>query len=530
MHGVRNSHPNLAGIVPYDPKYLPAKQYLSANENPSNVPEEVQLEIRKALKGFPFNRYPDPLGNELRDLIAEANGLSRENVLLGNGGDELLFNLALTWGGPGRTFLNVPPTFSVYEANARLTGTKVVNVPRKENFDIDEEAVLARMAEGDIDFAVITSPNNPTGKRANETFLKKLLDSSDALIMVDEAYFEFSRFSMRPYLDQYENLVILRTFSKAFSLAGVRMGYLLANAGVIREFLKVRQPYSVDSVSQAIATAVYRNRSLFVPGINQIIEQRGVLLEELGKMPGVTVFDSDSNYVLFRVADADEIWQGLYDRGVLIRDFSHSQYLENCLRNTFGLEGTPIILSIREKGDFLVIWKSQATDIKSGIQLMMTMEDAIRDKLKEKYGDSAYYGKKSLVAAAKEAVNDSSINWDELFMNQSYALYEEYGSVEDFRDEVNAGNLKAANVVARIYRDKGWGFFTSLQMFKDWVGDVIEGNNLQDTGIIFIWDEFTSYLRNNPTDDVLQPLSEFCKEQPFFMFLMNRSGYGGSKT
>lgn len=336
MHGVRNPHPNLAGIVPYDPKYLPAKQCLSANENPSNVPEEVQLEIRKALKGFPFNRYPDPLGNELRDLIAEANGLSRENVLLGNGGDELLFNLTLTWGGPGRTFLNVPPTFSVYEANACLTGTKVVNVPRKENFDIDEEAVLARMAEGDIDFAVITSPNNPTGKMANETFLKKLLDSSDALIMVDEAYFEFSRFSMRPYLDQYENLVILRTFSKAFSLAGVRMGYLLANASVIREFLKVRQPYSVDSVSQAIATAVYRNRSLFVPGINQIIEQRGVLLEELGKMPGVTVFDSDSNYVLFRVADADEIWQGLYDRGVLIRDFSHSQYLENCLRVSVG--------------------------------------------------------------------------------------------------------------------------------------------------------------------------------------------------
>lgn len=336
MHGVRPSHPNLADIVPYDPKYLPANQYLSANENPNNVPEEVQLEIRKALKGFPFNRYPDPLGNELRDLIAEANGLTRDNVLLGNGGDELLFNFALTWGGPGRTFLNVPPTFSVYEANARLTGTKVVNIPRKENFDIDEEAVLARMAQGDIDFAVITSPNNPTGKMASETFLKKLLDASDALIMVDEAYFEFSRFSMRPYLDQYENLVILRTFSKAFSLAGVRMGYILANPCVIREFLKVRQPYSVDSVSRAIATAVFRNRSLFVPGINQIIEQRGVLLEELGKLPGVTVFDSDSNYVLFRVDKADEVWQKLYDRGVLIRDFSHAQYLENCLRVSVG--------------------------------------------------------------------------------------------------------------------------------------------------------------------------------------------------
>ncbi len=177
-------------------------------------------------------------------------------------------------------------------------------------------------------------------------------------------------------------------------------------------------------------------------------------------------------------------------------------------------------LSIREKGEFLVIWKSQATDIRSGIQLMMTMENAIREKLKEKFGASAYYGKNSLIAAARDAVNDSSINWDELFANQTYALFEEYGSVEEFCDEVMNGSLKASNIVARIYRDKGWGFFTSLQMFKDWVADIIEGNHLQDTGIVFIWDEFTSYLRNNPTDDVLQPLSEFCKEQPFFMFLI----------
>lgn len=177
-------------------------------------------------------------------------------------------------------------------------------------------------------------------------------------------------------------------------------------------------------------------------------------------------------------------------------------------------------LSIREKGEFLVIWKSQATDIKNGIQLMMTMEDAIRKKLKEKFGNSAYYGKKSLVVAAQDAVNDSSVNWEDIFENPVYALFEEYESIDSFKAEVNEGDLKAANTVARIYRDKGWGFFTTLQTFKDWVADVIDGNNLHDTGIIFIWDEFTSYLRNNPTDDVLQPLSEFCKEQPFFMFLI----------
>lgn len=229
MNTVRVSQPRLADIVPYDPKYLPAKEYLSANENPRNVPEEIQLEIRKALKNYPFNRYPDPLANELRDLIAEANGLYRENILLGNGGDELLFNIALAWGGPGRTFLNLPPTFSVYEANAKLTGTTVVNIPRDAEYNIDEEAVLSRVAQGDIDYVIVTSPNNPTGKMANELFLRKLLEATDALVMVDEAYFEFSRFSMRPYLESHKNLVILRTFSKAFSLAGVRLGYILAN-------------------------------------------------------------------------------------------------------------------------------------------------------------------------------------------------------------------------------------------------------------------------------------------------------------
>ncbi len=336
MRTVRPSQSRLADIVPYDPKYLPAKEYLSANENPHNVPEEVQLEVRKALRDFSFNRYPDPLANELRDLIAEANGLARENVLLGNGGDELLFNIALAWGGPGRTFLNVPPTFSVYEANARLTGTTVVNIPRTATFDIDEEAVLRRVAQGDIDYVIITSPNNPTGKMASETFLCKLLEATDALVMVDEAYFEFSRFSMRPYLDKHKNLIILRTFSKAFSLAGVRLGYVLADEAVIREFIKVRQPYSVDAVSQAIGKAVYRNRALFERGIEQIIEQRGFLQEQLRALPGVEVFDSDSNYLLFRIDRADEVWQNLYDQGVLIRDFSRAPYLTNCLRVTVG--------------------------------------------------------------------------------------------------------------------------------------------------------------------------------------------------
>lgn len=339
MNTVRPSAPQLAGLEPYDPKYLPARALLSANENPSDVDEELRREIQRALKKLPFNRYPDPLANDLRDLIAEANGLEREQVLVGNGGDELLFNIALAWGGPGRAFLNMPPTFSVYDNNARLTGTTVVDVPRRADYSIDEAAVLARVAEGDIDYVIVTSPNNPTGELASEEFMVRLLSSTDALVMVDEAYFEFSRRTMRPYLEQHKNLVILRTFSKAFSLAGVRVGYLLGNADVIREFVKVRQPYSVDAVSQVIARVVYQNRAKFEPGVKAIIAERERLVDELAAMPGVTAFPTDANYVLFRMENpgtARAVWQALYDKGVLVRDFSHAKGLEGCLRVSVG--------------------------------------------------------------------------------------------------------------------------------------------------------------------------------------------------
>lgn len=336
MERVRSSQPALDGLVPYDPKYLPADVMISANENPASVPPEVEQAILERLRGFAFNRYPDPLANGLRDAIAEANGLARGNVLVGNGGDELLFNLALAWGGPGRSFLNLPPTFSVYAANARLTGTAVVDVPRRADFTIDEDAVLARLARGDVDFAVITSPNNPTGDVAREEFLLKALDATDALILVDEAYCEFAGTTMAPHVREHKNLAILRTFSKAYALAGARLGYLLAHEDVVSEFLKVRQPYSVDAVSQVIGQTVVEMRALFEPGIARTVAERGRMLEALRGWDDVEAFDSRANYLLVRMADAGAVWQDLYDRGVLVRDFSRSARLENCLRITVG--------------------------------------------------------------------------------------------------------------------------------------------------------------------------------------------------
>ncbi len=350
MKTVRKAAPQLEEIVPYDPKYIPAKIMNSANENPRDVEEAIKREIINEVRKVSLNRYPDPLGNELRDMIAEANGLDRNQVLLGNGGDELLFNIALAYGGPGRKFLNMPPTFSVYVNNAQLTNTEVVNVALRPDFSIDEEAVLARVSEGDIDYIIVTSPNNPTGLLASDDFVLKLLDATDALVMVDEAYFEFSRSTLRPYLAMHKNLVLLRTFSKAFSLAGVRLGYLLGNESVIREFMKVRQPYSVDAISQAVGRVVFSNHAKFEPGINEIIGERGRMLEKLATIAGVTVYPSESNYILFKVKNAGEVWNKLFDRGILIRDFSHAQYLEDCLRVSIGTpeENDAFLSALRE--------------------------------------------------------------------------------------------------------------------------------------------------------------------------------------
>ncbi|WP_052241503.1 histidinol-phosphate transaminase [Berryella intestinalis] len=333
---VREPAAHLRDLVPYDPKYIPAEVMVSANENPDDVPESLRTDIMRAIRRVALNRYPDPLANGLRDLIAEANGLDRDQVLIGNGGDELLFDTALAWGGPGRVFLNMPPTFSVYENNALLTGTSVVEVPRRANFRVDEEAVVARLSRGDVDFTIVTSPNNPTGDAVSESFVRRVLEASDALVVVDEAYFEFSRKTVRPLLENYENLVILRTFSKAFSLAGVRVGYLLGSERVLSEYKKVRQPYSVDAISQVVASTVYENRSKFVFGIERIVSERERMFERLGQMDGIEAFPSESNFILLRMEGASDAWRELLARGVLVRDFSRTRYLEGCLRVSVG--------------------------------------------------------------------------------------------------------------------------------------------------------------------------------------------------
>lgn len=337
MKRIRDPRPGLESLIPYDAKGIEAEVMLASNEHPSNLPGELLEWFSSRIDRFQFNRYPDPTARKLRSLIAEANGLEADNVLIGNGGDELILNILLAWGGPGRILMDLPPTFAMYGIDAQITGTGVVSVPRDAKFGVDADAVLGRLKKGDIDIVMIANPNNPTGNLCEETFLIDVLNASDALVLVDEAYFEFSRHTMRPHMDRHHNLVILRTFSKAFSIAGLRVGYLLGHEDVLREIMKVRQPYSVNAFSQWVALKVFRERVVFQNAIREIMRERDRIMHGLSELDGVEVFPSEANFVLFRVEHASALWRDLlHGYSVLVRDLSRVPGLEDCLRVTIG--------------------------------------------------------------------------------------------------------------------------------------------------------------------------------------------------
>lgn len=345
----------IAGFEPYDPKWVDADVKLAANESPYDTPMPVREAVAKAVLSGSWNRYPDPMANGLREAIAAhpelllptlpdpssvigSTRIDPKQVIVGNGGDEILFSLFLAFGGPGNKALSLPPTFSVYELDARLTDTEFVEIPRLDGYAIDEQRVLETVAtDKDINLVFVTSPNNPTGDLASRLFMERLLESTDALVVLDEAYAEFAETTMLPLIDRYENLLILRTFSKAYTLAGARLGYAISSRSVIERLSMVRQPYSVDATSQCVGIAVCEHVPCFTPLVRQIIRDRDDLFVRLGSIPGASAHRSSANFILVHVLNAPDVWSGMatIDK-VLVRNLCCQAGLDDCLRITVG--------------------------------------------------------------------------------------------------------------------------------------------------------------------------------------------------
>lgn len=329
--------PAVADLDPYDPAFVACEVNLSANECTWPVDPATARAVADAVASAALERYPDPLANALRDELAAWHGVSRPNIIVGNGGDELIYNLFVAFGGPGRRLLDMPPTFSVYRIYASMLDTEVLAVPRDpETFEPDWDEVLAVAPKCSI--AIVTSPNNPTGNVESLGRIEELCEACPGIVMVDEAYGEFAPEvpTAASLIDRHPNLVVLHTLSKAFGLAGARVGYLVADPSVIDVFAAVRQPYTVNVMSQAAALASVERRAAALERVAAIVAERERLAAAIDDL-GIRHWPSQGNFILLRVPDAAEVRRRLAEEhSVLVRDLSSEEGLEDCLRVSVG--------------------------------------------------------------------------------------------------------------------------------------------------------------------------------------------------
>lgn len=319
--------PELLGAEPYGAPQLDVPVRLNVNENPFPVPPEVVDALADATRAVAsgLNRYPDRDAVALRAALAEYLGadLSMDNIWAANGSNEVMAHLLQAFGGPGRRMMTFGPTYSMYPEYARNTWTEYFEVPRAGDFTIDPDLVVAAITEHRPDVVVITSPNNPTGTSTPLATIEAALECFGGMVVVDEAYQEFARPgtpSATSLLAQHPRLVVIRTMSKAFGFAGGRLGYLAADAGVVDACRIVRLPYHLSAVTQAVATAAIGQAGVLMAQVDELRRQRDRLQDELVSL-GLRVADSDANFVLFGCfADRHALWQGLLDRGVLVRE------------------------------------------------------------------------------------------------------------------------------------------------------------------------------------------------------------------
>jgi len=310
---------------------------LDAMENPYTVPPALRNEIADAVATAAINRYPDPAAASLKEKIRGVTGLpDGMGVLLGNGSDELIQLLALALNKPGATLLSVEPSFVMYRMIATFTGMRYTGVPLIEDFSPDLPAMLAAIRREQPALIFLAYPNNPTGNLFPADAVMQIIEAAPGLVVVDEAYYAFAGDSFIPRLAHYPNLLVMRTFSK-LGMAGLRLGFLAGSTAWLEQLEKLRLPYNVGVLPQVVAEKLLEHHDVLLQQAEQIKLDRADLYQQLSGMDTVQVYPSEANFLLFRVANATAVFDGLKRRGVLIKNLhgGHSM-LNNCLRVTVG--------------------------------------------------------------------------------------------------------------------------------------------------------------------------------------------------
>lgn len=346
MDPLRHVKPAVRAQKAYTLALREAPVKLNQNENPWDLPEALKRRVLEKALLRPWSRYPDFDPRELLEALARFAGWRADGILAGNGSNELIEALLLVTVSPGTKVVIPQPTFTLYSLMTTILGGEPVLVPlRREapgaanGFGYDADALLAAREASGASVTIVCSPNNPTGTSLPLADVERLCAASDSLVVVDEAYHEFSGRSAVPLLARHPNLVVLRTFSKAMALAGLRLGYLLASPDLVREVNKARLPYNVNFFSQAAAIeAIEEYEPVLAPTVRALAAERERLLVRLADVPGVRAHASDANFFLLELTGADPgaVFAALLRRGVLVRDVTSYPMLSSFLRVSVG--------------------------------------------------------------------------------------------------------------------------------------------------------------------------------------------------
>ncbi|MDU4961571.1 MAG: histidinol-phosphate transaminase [Sporomusaceae bacterium] len=307
---------------------------LDANERSDGPPAPVAAAIRERLAAMPLNRYPELTAQSLRAKLAGIYGCDTEQVRVGNGSSELLAAICRLFGGAGRKIVYPEPSFSMYPVYIRLADSLPVAVTLQTGYQLPLADYVEAARQADL--AILCNPNNPTGNVLPPDALAQLARKLDCPLLIDEAYFEFYRTSAVDLLRQADNLLIVRTFSKAYGLAAARVGYVLTSPAIGRALGKFLMPYQVNALSLLAAETVLDYRQEFAAGIDLIISERDRLFSRLSALPGIHVFPSQANFLLLQAEQAGKLAALFAASGIGVRDFSQSPALAGCLRITIG--------------------------------------------------------------------------------------------------------------------------------------------------------------------------------------------------
>jgi histidinol-phosphate aminotransferase len=310
---------------------------LNTNESPSSPPAAWRDAFAAELSRLEWHRYPDRAATELREAIGALHDVEPAQVFAANGSNEVLQTLLLTFAGPGRTVATFEPTYQLHGHIARLTGATVAEGERRADFTLDLDEVRRVCAEAQPIVTFVCSPNNPTGLVETPETVRAVMDAAPGLVVVDEAYGQFAGWSAVDLVDEDVPLVVTRTFSKTWSMAAARLGYLIGPAWLVEELDKVTLPYHLDAAKQVAGRLALRYVDEMEGRVKQVVAERERIQERFAQLP-VDFWPSGANFVLFRPRSVAGrvVWQGLLDRGVLVRDCSSWPRLEGCMRVTVG--------------------------------------------------------------------------------------------------------------------------------------------------------------------------------------------------